>query len=126
MSNTVVVIIVLAVLLIGFMIWQNSKAQQSQNQLIGDLVANQNSQNEANIWSSMGDWSNIIGGVGGLFGSGNNNDNGETYVNDEGSRIITTSPVNPPYPPSTQTYATDGFNNLRSMVDYGYGIQLNG
>ena len=125
MNNTVLVVIVLVVLLVGFIMWQNSQAQQSQNEQMLWLMQNQNNQGQANIWSSMGDWGNIIGGIGGLFGGGSSGEvNGDTYTGGTGTRFAT-SPIIPPYPPSTQMRATEGFDNLQNMVEYGYGIELN-
>ncbi len=144
MNNTVLVVIVLVVLLVAFIMWQNSQAQKSQNEQMLWLMQNQNNQGESNMWSSMGNWSDIIGGIGGLFGGGGNSGNGgdlitwnpndddtdsfdmDEWARNSGSRLINTSPVNPPYAPSTQVNATLGFNNLQNMVDNGWGIELNG
>lgn len=126
MNNTVLVVIVLVVLLVAFIMWQNSQAQRSQNEQMLWLMQNQNNQGESNMWSSMGTWADIISGFGGLFGGGSGNDNGEDIEPESNLRLINTSPVNPPYAPSTQVNATLGFNNLQNMVDNGWGIELNG
>jgi hypothetical protein len=128
MNKTVLVVIVLAVLLVGFMMYLNSQAQASKDKQMEILLANQGNQQEANLWSSMGDWAGIIGGIGGLFGSGSGDDDGEV-VDQTGARLINTSAYGRyqdiPFPP-TSYYATAGFDNLQNMVEGGQGVMLNG
>jgi hypothetical protein len=122
-SNTTVILIVVAVVVILFLMWQQQQAKASSDAQMLMLMQNQNQQTEANVWSSMSDWSSIIGGIGGLFGGGNN-DSGQVY-GDSGARLINTSNYsNNPYI-TTQRRATDGFDNLRSFVEQGYGVELN-
>lgn len=117
-----IVVMVLVVLLVGFMMYQNAQSQKSANETMLWAMQNQGQQPEANVWSSMGDWANIIGGVGAIVGSGQNGE--EVVVDDDGNTRIINSVNSPSFENSLP--ATAGFENLRTMVEYGEGIQLNG
>lgn len=132
MSNTVIVIVVLVVALIIFMMWQNAQTQASQNEQMMLMMQNQGAQGQANIWSSMGDWANIIGGVGGLFGGGSSDPTGGSGIDGdiyEPARMINTSAYPrvgaSPFAVGAPYQATTGFENLQDMVEYGEGMELN-
>ena len=129
MSKTVIVVIVLVVLLVAFMMYQNAQSQKSANEMMLWQMQNPNQQT-ANMWSSMGNWADIIGATGGLFGGGSNDSNvvvnGEEFDEDYWSeeRLVNTRQYrNSPMP--TSYNATIGFDNLQDMVDTGEGMLLN-
>ena len=122
-NNTIVIIVVIAVVVIIFMLWQQAQAKANSDAQMLAMMQNQNNQGQANLWSSMDNWGNIITGIGGLFGS--TQDDGETFEDGTGQRLVNTRQYrNSPFPNQQQS-ATIGFNNLQSMVETGTGVQLN-
>lgn len=111
-KTTVIVLVVLGVLVVGFMVYsanqQSAKDRELQMQL---AQMNTGGQPQANLWSSIGDIGSLVGALGGLFGGGGGgSDSMESLQrispNTDGSRYY-----------STGEAALEGFEAMKYGVE---------
>lgn len=73
-----IVVLVIAVLVIGVIMYSSSQQSKRDRDLALQLQQMNNpTQPQSNLWSSIGDWGNLITSLGGMIGGGNNESGNE-------------------------------------------------
>lgn len=112
-KTTTIVLVVIAVLIVGFMVYSMNKQAQQDRQLQMQLASMQNpTQPQANLWSSLGDLGSLVGVVGGLFGGGGG---GDSTSMDSLQRISPNTDGSRYY--STGEAALEGFEAMKYGVE---------
>ena len=113
-KTTVIVLVVLGVLVIGFMMYSSSQQSAKDRELQLQLAQmnSGNQQPQANLWSSLGDIGSLVGAIGGLFGGGG----GDSTSMDSLQRISPNTDGSRYY--STGEAALEGFEAMQ------YGVEM--
>lgn len=76
-KSTVVVLVIIAILVIGVMLFMSSQQARRDRELQMMLASANQPQPQANVWSSISEWGNLVNAIGGLFSGGGDSNNGE-------------------------------------------------